>query len=250
MAMLVGYGTRERVAPIMSAALIALCQGEVEVLDMLRVEGGRFWSLTCTDPACCPPEGRLYDLSANPIAAQAVAAGWTALADRDELAELVAPIGGTARAAMQAATDQAEQRLRRWARECRDAAALRQRIVEEGVPYIRGILQRGGSLGDDEVAWLGVLLTHLRVRDEAWVRTDENHLGLWREVMRRVEPFYVAAPACLTAYAAYLAGNGALANVALDRAFAADPDYTMAQLLADLMLAGVPPSQARLAMTP
>jgi len=100
------------------------------------------------------------------------------------------------------------------------------------------------------VAWLGLLLTHLRVRDEAWVRTDETHLAWWRDVLRRIEPAYAAAPASITAYAAYLSGNGALANVALDRADTADPDYAMSRLMRDIMRAAVPPSKARLALTP
>jgi hypothetical protein len=246
-AVLVGYGTSEQVVPIVSAALT---DRDIEVLEALRVEGGRFWHVACENPMCCPPEGIPYDITTSTIAAQATAAGHVALAGRGEVAGMVAPVDGTARASMRAATEAAQRRLLAWKRECGDNDSLHRRIIDEGVPYVQAIIQHGRPLDDDEVAWLGVLLTVLRIRDEAWVRTDENHLDLWRDVLRRVEPFYVAAPACLTAYAAYLAGNGALANVALDRAFTADPDYTMAQLLADLMLAGVPPSQARLAMTP
>jgi hypothetical protein len=32
---------------------------------------------------------------------------------------------------------------------------------------------------------------------------------------------------------AYVGGDGAVANVALDRAFASDPDYSLAHLIAD-----------------
>ena len=41
-----------------------------------------------------------------------------------------------------------------------------------------------------------------------------------------------------------------LANVALDRALADDPDYSMADLLRQVITAGAPPSMARLPMTP
>ena len=40
-------------------------------------------------------------------------------------------------------------------------------------------------------------------------------------MLRRVEPAYVPAPACLLAFAAWRAGQGALARVAVDRALAA-----------------------------
>ena len=49
---------------------------------------------------------------------------------------------------------------------------------------------------------------------------------------------------------AWQSGNGALANVALDRALADDPRYSMALLLRQVITAGAPPSLARLPMTP
>jgi hypothetical protein len=249
-AVLVGYGAPDRVAPIMASARDALTAGGVEVLETLRVDGGRYWSCDCSVPECCPPEGTPYDVSASPIAAQATLAGRVALTGRDELARSVAPIGGVTRQSMQRATHRAEGRFLRWVADCGDAALVQQRVVDEGLPYVRDLIARGGLPSDDEVAWLGVLLTHLRIRDEAWVRTDVDQLDLWRDVLRRVEKPYAAAPACLTAYAAYLSGDGALANVALDRALASDPDYSMAGLLRDMMFAGVPPAHARLRMTP
>lgn len=117
-----------------------------------------------------------------------------------------------------------------------------------------GPASRGVAMSDDEIAWLGVLLTHVRVRDEAWVRIDPANAmaqaGFWRMVLRRVDPRYAAAPGALLGYAAYLAGDGGLANVALDRAEAAQPGYTMAGLIRDVMLAGIPPAKAALSMTP
>ena len=49
---------------------------------------------------------------------------------------------------------------------------------------------------------------------------------------------------------AWQAGDGALANVALDRALADDTRYSMALLLRQVITAGAPPSLARLPMTP
>lgn len=246
-AVLVGYGGAEQVNPLMSAAHAALDRHGVEVLEALRVDGGRFWSCRCTVPGCCPPEGTPYDIGSSPIAAQATLAGRVALTGRGELARSVAPVGGVARDAMRRATERATGRLVSWMSECGcDDALLQARAAEEGVPYARDLLRCGGPLTDDEVAWLGVLLVHLRVRDDALVHTDADQLDLWRDVLRRVEPSFAAAPACLTAYAAYLSGDGALANVALDRAIEVDPDYSLATLLRDIMLSGIPPARARL----
>ncbi len=49
---------------------------------------------------------------------------------------------------------------------------------------------------------------------------------------------------------AWQLGNSALVNVALDRALADDPGYSMAMLLRQTIDGGAPPSLARLPMTP
>ena len=48
--------------------------------------------------------------------------------------------------------------------------------------------------------------------------------------------------AALLAFVAWQSGDGALANVALDRALADDPRYSMALLLRQVITAGAPPS--------
>ena len=52
------------------------------------------------------------------------------------------------------------------------------------------------------------------------------------------------------AFVAWQQGNGALANVALDRALDDDPHYSMAVLLRQAIDSGAPPSLARLPMSP
>jgi hypothetical protein len=78
----------------------------------------------------------------------------------------------------------------------------------------------------------------------------DEHLRLWTDITRRARPGYVAPVASLLAFVAWQAGNGALANVALDRAQADDPRYTMAILLRDVINAGTSPRRALLPMTP
>ena len=69
-------------------------------------------------------------------------------------------------------------------------------------------------------------------------------------MVRHVQPGYIAAPASLLAFTAWQTGDGALANIALDRALADQPDYSMALLLRDILDAGTPPSAAVPPMTP
>jgi len=131
-------------------------------------------------------------------------------------------------------------------------------IVAEGLAAVGAMIARyrdgGRFTSDDEIARISVALRDLRVRDDAWARMDpahaEAHQRLWIDVTRRAQPGYVAAPAALLAFVAWQSGEGALANVALDRALADDSRYSMALLLRQVITAGAPPSLARLPMTP
>ena len=103
-------------------------------------------------------------------------------------------------------------------------------------------------------AWLALVLTSVRVRDDAWARMDPDHRDahrrLWTDVVRRARPGYVAAPASLLAFTAWQCGDGTLANIALERALDDIPDYSMALLIHDALDAGAPPSMATPPMTP
>jgi len=117
------------------------------------------------------------------------------------------------------------------------------------------VYRGGGRITDEDTfAWLAISLVHLAVRDDAWARMvpehRQAHLALWADIVRRADGPWLPAPASLLAFTAWQAGNGTLANIALDRALAADPGYSMALLLRDILAAGVPPAQARLPMTP
>ena len=110
--------------------------------------------------------------------------------------------------------------------------AARHVIAAEGLAAVGAMISRyrdgGRFTSDDEIARITVALRDLRVRDDAWARMDpaygDAHLRLWTDVVRRAQPGYVAAPAALLAFVAWQSGDGALANVALDRALAEPPD--------------------------
>jgi hypothetical protein len=189
------------------------------------------------------------------------AAGISVLADRAEVAARVAPVGGSAAASMRRATRRAERHASQLLAKVRKSARLgaaRQMIAATGLNAVGAMIatyRGGGSYATDyQIAWITVALRDLRVRDDAWARMDPAHLDahrrLWIDVTRRAQPGYVAAPASLLAFVAWQAGDGALANVALDRALADEPRYSMALLLRQVITAGAPPSLARLPMTP
>jgi len=107
---LIGYGAPSSVTPVLDALRSALAGTRLTVLDVVRVEGARYWSYLCTDPTCCPPSGVPFDAAA-PAAVAAVVAGRVALPDRSTLVRAIAPVDGPARRSMRAATERAWRRL-------------------------------------------------------------------------------------------------------------------------------------------
>ncbi len=245
-ATVIGYGPAPLVTPAVDEVRAALGDAGLAVLDALRVTDERWWSYLCTEPECCPPEGTRYDPRASAVPAAAVFAGQVALPDRAALAAQVAP---ATTPAMRLAAERAERRLTDLLTAAPSADLLGGRALRAaGVAAVRAARQRhksGERLSDDEVAWLCLLLTHLPVRDHAWERTDgrDEDVAFWTEVLRRAEPELIAAPGALLAFAAWRAGQGALAAVALERVLAEHPDYSLALLLDDLLRRGVPPAR-------
>nr|WP_192771934.1 DUF4192 domain-containing protein [Plantactinospora soyae] len=245
---IIGYGPPERVTPIVDVVTAALGRVGLSVVDAIRVTGDRYWSYVCTELECCPAEGTPFDPSASQLAAAATFAGQVALPDRDALVRQIASVQGPARDAMRWATRRAEVRLSALLDKAPVTDLLGRRALRRaGRAAVRGAFdryRRGGQLTDDELAWLSLLLVHLPIRDDAWQRTggEDWHLTLWTDVLRRAEPDVLPAPASLLAFAAWRAGQGALATVALERALEAQPDYSFALLLTEALQAGIGPS--------
>ncbi|WP_328463889.1 DUF4192 domain-containing protein [Actinoplanes sp. NBC_00393] len=248
---IVGFGPAERVTPAVLRLTQALQTLNVRVDDAMRVTDGRWWSYLCDDPRCCSPEGTACLPEHSVIAAEATLRGHVALPSRRELVAQVAPVDGAARKAMVAATERARRRFTDLLAddllgEDRDAARYGRMIRRAGRTAVREAERRyrsGRTLTDDEAAWLGVLLVDKAVEDYAFDRAgpDEWRIRLWTDVLRRVEPAYVAAPACLLGYSAWRSGRGALARVAVDRALREEPQHQIAAMLHNLLGYGLSP---------
>jgi hypothetical protein len=257
-AIMIGYGDGHLVSPLADALRETAAAANLPLRDVLRVDEGRYWSYLCREPSCCPAEGVPFDAAAHPLGAAMAAKGRELLCSREALAATVAPVTGSAAEAMKLETARAERIAARLAAEPADTDTSQPPVVRRGLTAVQAAitLYRKGELIElpGTFAWLALVLTSLRVREDAWARMDadhnEAHLRLWTDLTRRAQTGYVAAPASLLAFVAWQGGNGALANVALDRALADDPGYSLSQLLRDTIDAGVPPSMARLPMTP
>jgi hypothetical protein len=259
-AVMVGYGPDAAVAPVAAALRERASEAGISVMESLRAQDGRYWSYVCADPACCPPEGTPFDITGHPAARPLSAAGGRVLADRAALAASVAATGGRHGATMRRATRdclaQVARCLTRLDRAGVPASAPRL-IAALGLIAVQDAIRRcraGEPVPSEHAALLTVALGQLRVRDDAWARMEPEyqgaHLRLWTDLTRLARPGLAAAPAALLAFCAWQSGDGALANVALDRALADNARYSMALLLRKALDAGAPPSMARLPMTP
>lgn len=197
-------------------SLVAAVQEQVDVIEALLVRAGRWTSYTCAE-VCCPPDGTPV-ATAGLLAAVAAFDGRAVLRDRAELVRSLAP--AAVPLSLAAAVPVPAEAFR---------AAL-------GAP--------AGRLA----ASLIVSLQERRVRDEVAILAlehDETLLALLLELARQCAAPQDVPVCTLIALVAWLRGDGALANVALDRALQGDPDSTMALLLRTGLDAQLLPSEVR-----
>jgi hypothetical protein len=253
--LLVVYAADDEVAgPLVHTLQQWLGNTDVDLVDAYRSDGRRWFCYIC-DRACCPDEGTPYDLSDHPLVAEMVLRGQVALPDREALRERVGAVTGERRAAMEEAFARAGGFLTDAF--CTDALGVRRVRPEESVRtrmrwvrrFVAGWLAAPRQLSDEEAARLAVAVAVVPARDTAWSMmsraTAAQHLQLWEQVLTRVVPPYEPAVACLTAFAAWLEGHGALAWCAVERALAADPAYSWAALIVQSLEQAVSPSTWR-----
>lgn len=216
--------------------------------DALLVADGRWWSYTCGNPACCPPQGQELPAGPSALSATATYAGMVALPDRAALAAILEPLPDSRRdlltpriaecenAAVQAVLDGAAVRAGRAVKRVIFAAARASAAPPDSAGSV--------ALDDATVARFGVALTDLSVRDAVWMAVDDGRLDgreLWRELGRRLPSPYDAAPLFLFGWCSWRAGNGALAGIAAERAVDSDTSYSAADLLLAALARGVDP---------
>jgi uncharacterized protein (DUF952 family) len=233
-----------RCVEVYRAVRVQLRRLEAELRDALVVSDGRWWSLTCGDFDCCPPEGRPLPDAPSPFATAAMVEGVVALPNRAALEEILMPLPDAERASMAPAIEAAERaavdetlcgNARRWE-----------------LSVKRGMFRAARAA--DEPGWAGVshamaarfaaALRVTGVRDAVWLAIDGDRLdgrALWRDLGRRSPSPYDAPPLFLYGWAAWRAGDGAAAGIAADRAVASDPDYSAADLLRAAISSGVDP---------
>jgi hypothetical protein len=240
------------IGPLVDALGAWLAAARIRLNDVLCVYEGRWWSLQCTNPACCPAEGTpIQRQGTSPLAAAMVASGRVVLASRSQLQTTIQPVGGVAARAMAYALQRASERL-----VTEIAAGRRTQEREESLELftatVRAWQEGHPTIGTDDAARLIVALDDVGVRDEVltWAEDDwgEATRSMLEELVRRAVPPFEVPALTVLAWIAYMQGDGAIAGIAIERALASDPDYGMAQLLDQALLGGLQPATFRSSM--
>lgn len=204
-----------------------------ELAEAVLVAGGRYWSLTCDDPYCCPREGREVGQN-SALSAAATYAGMVALPDRGALETLLDPLPYDERNEFADAIEQHER------------SSLRETLASRGARYERSAKRalfaaarvsqaaKWAGASTAETARFGAALRSTPIRDAVWMAIDDGRIDgrpLWRDLARRLPSPYDAPPLFLYGWASWRHGDGALARIAAVRAVQSNPGYTAADLL-------------------
>ena len=209
------YGSTADPEPVAAAARAA----GLQLAEHLRVDQGRYWSLTCPIEGCCPSEGRPIPL-AGAVAAEFVLNGHAPMASRDDLAAVLQP--------------DADQGRRLTAELERVRGELADELAAAAETLLGADHRPDRCWTDEETVRLGVALSGYPVRDAAWMAIEDGSLDgrdLFAHLARTLPAGHRAPALFLFAWKTWRLGHGALASVAVDRALDDDPDYSAARLL-------------------
>ncbi|MFI6877143.1 DUF4192 domain-containing protein [Streptomyces sp. NPDC050400] len=258
-----GRGPRavmERLRPLAQLLRTECGSLDVPVTEALCLSDGRYWSYCCPRPGCCPPEGNA--ISTGGTSVMAATAAYAGIQVRGPVAQLKARLAPLETALV---TEQTR---------ALDAAAMslvprifagtpREEVELETLDLARLIMSRLAAapsvdapldadlrddelLAHDEAAALILGLQDRLTRDRAaeWMEGEDAPaaLRLWRGLARRcVGPYgeHAAAPLTLAGWVAWSLGDTVEADLALEMALAADPQYVFARLLNDARAEGI-----------
>lgn len=214
----------------------------LRVFDVVHLRSGRWRSLTCLEPGCCPPDGTPVLAQERADAeAQFAFDGRAVLPDR---AALVAQV-----AADDAAIDEVREQLPQRPRQPRRGDRWRDAAIDD---VVDAILRRTVPLDPERRARVLHSLADIRVRDTVlWELTQAapgqvETATVSLAALTRSAPDALCAPAATCcAIAAWLSGDGALAGAAVERALTVEPGYGLARLVVTALEAGWPPQAWR-----
>lgn len=214
--------------------------GRVRPVVSVWADGERYW--TTFDDS--DPDGYTYTTSDHHLAVvQAIAEGQEILPDRAALETRLSPVDGPRRLWLDRAADTVMTEVAAAVSRQPDRSLEELALDDVGAVIERGIA--GGLLTDGELLRAAVWTSMITVRDDQWERIDPDNASemhrFWTHVARHAPNEIAAAPWCLSAFAAWLDGNGTSALIAAERAASIDPDYSMATLILQVLENGLSP---------
>lgn len=229
-------------ARLLDDLVAAAEERDVHVRDVVHQRGDHWRSLLCSDTHCCPPEGRVIDpVVRGEVGAEFALLGRAPVPDRDAI---------VASMAADAASAGAVARVRPRARSGRALERWRDAVLADLLDWADAGADQCPT--PSQAARLLDGIADVRVRDSLlWESREWTPDELIRAtdaltVLLRCAPSGRCAPvATCVALLCWLSGDGARALVALDRAAADDPGYSLAALVAASIRAGLPPTAWR-----
>jgi len=224
----------------------AMTRANIPIRESLLIANGRWRSIMCADTECCPAEGNvLPEISTSRIAAEQVAQGRPMpFADVDGLSDSIAPLPLAMDLDFLATVhsycidaDSAEIQF------AQRASATS--VIDLAARFVDDSIGRDCDSDQELISRVIAGVGDIQVRDFALGSHDETSIdfywSMWRHLTRVAPAGFVAPVASIFAALCYERGEGALAQRALDRAFADNPSYSLALLLRRVFSAGWPP---------
>lgn len=235
-------------ARLVARLLARLRSAGVTSDDPLLVRDGRWASYVCRDPRCCPRSGTPLAKAADSralslVSAEATTRGVAVLPSRDQLvARLAAP--PPTDEVLDALSEAGARRRSRTAsggraQAGRVALSAWRRALADAPPVVPTLRERAELVaGLDDVVVRDAVLTLLLDDDDAL-------LWLLLTLAGQTPSPHDVQVCTLLGWTAHARGDGALANVALDRALTSDPGCTLALLARQALDGQVPPAELR-----
>lgn len=198
----------------------------IEVFEVLRVHDGCYYAVL---PGRSPEaySGIPYEVGHHPFVVESVFGGRVTHASREALAATLA----SDVVAVQAVADHLD-----------DAEPLPRTGLRS---VITGHAASRFPIPPAVIAGLVRALAQAEVRDQAWrwLTRDSarSYVEFWSDVVRRTPEELVPGPASVLALTAWLAGDGALAWCAVDRAREVEPRHSLAGLVAEMLTSATSP---------
>lgn len=257
------FTERQDVPRMVHELIAALQRTGVCVLDAACVREGYVRSVAVSghelgsgtdawEPCSGVPAGA--DPQIQALAAASVLSGRGILADRQALRNSIAgPVGERADSAASALHVAADGLLGRAESDPIDhdqLLAMARRTIKRALHQTAA----RGAVDGPTSALLTLLMCDTGIRDQMVAEAVTDLESPWVPMLIAVAtsvPDGDAAEVCaVLAVAAYRRGDGALAQVAVDRCLSAEPDHRLAHLMLAVMAAGLPPDELEHLATP